>query len=162
MALSQLEELIQTAVRHEEVGIAFYKGLAQAAITPVVRATFEAMSREEEYHATRFAQMLPAVKATEGSIQFSRDDEEYARALAETVAFQEPQQAGEAARGATTDKDVIATALRMEKDALLYYQDLEPFLPEEEGEALKTIMGEERGHLRTLFNLKASLEQTAS
>ena len=157
MPLFDVRELIEMAVKDEETGIAFYKALADVTETPGIKKGCLAISKEEEGHAQRFRGMLDEIGDYQPIEEYPGQHEEYVRVLLEDRAFPEPEKAAEKARAARTDIEAIDIAMRLEKDTLLFLEQMKDFVPQTHGDYIQEIIAEERNHLTELYDLKRAL-----
>ena len=157
MALFDVRELISMAVKDEETGIAFYKGLAKVAKTQDVKDTCMEIAQQEEGHAARFLKMLEEIGHYQPREEYAGQYDEYVRALLNNKAFPEPEKAAEKARSVRSDVEGVLIAMSLERDALLFYQELKTLIKPEYMEYVEEIIDEERGHLIDLARLKNRL-----
>ena len=157
MALFDVGELLNAAVKDEETGIAFYKALAEATQRPDVKAQCIAISKQEQVHAERFRKMLDAVGEYKPSEEYPGQYENYLKALLENRAFPEPEKAAERARAAVGDAEAIDIAMRLEKDTLVFLREMKSLVPGTHGDMVDEVIREEQNHLTELAGLKRSL-----
>jgi len=157
MALFSVAELLQMAVKDEETGIAFYKALAEVARNSNVKDKCLAISKQEEGHARRFREMVQEVGEFKTAEEYAGQYESYVRALLDSRAFPEPEQAAERARQSASDKEAIDIAMRLERDTLLFLQEMKNFVPSTHTGYVDEIIDEERGHLSDLTMLMESI-----
>ena len=157
MPLFNVQELISMAVKDEETGIAFYRGLAEGADSPRVKEAAEDISDQEEKHRSRFQSMLDELDEVEPVEEYPGQYERYVNNLLETRAFPEPKDAEEDARSSESDADAIDTAMRLEKDTLLFLQEMRRFIPDTHTDYVDEVVQEERDHLSDLAELKKEI-----
>jgi len=157
MALFDVRELISIAVKDEETGIAFYKGLAKVARTEDVKDTCLEIAQQEEGHAARFRKMLDDIGHYRPHEEYPGQYDEYVRTLLTSKAFPEPEKAAEKARSIRADVEGVLIAMSLERDALLFYQELKTLIKPEYMEYVADIIDEERTHLIDLARLKSRL-----
>lgn len=157
MALFDLRELLEMAIKDEETGIAFYNALAEATERDEVKKGLRAIASEEEYHRSRFQHMLDESGHYEPVEEYSGQYEDYVGALLKNRAFPEPEEAAKKARSVSSDAEGIDIAIGLEKDALLFQQEMRAFITESQSEYVDEIIDEERKHLRDLTKLKQAI-----
>ena len=157
MALFDVRELLQMAVKDEETGIAFYKALAEATQAPHVRTQCLAISEQEEAHAQRFRKMLDEIGDYAPGEEYPGQYEGFVRALLDARAFPEPSKAAERAKVAANDAEAIDIAMRLERDTLLFLGEIKNLVPPTHGEIVDAVIQEEQAHLTDLAALKRSL-----
>ena len=157
MAVFDVSELIEMAVKDEETGIAFYKALAQKTTSDVMKKACEQIARQEEHHRDRFRAILEQVGGYEPYEQYAGQYESYVKTLLDEKAFPEPEAAAEKARAVGSDREAVEIAMRMERDTLLFLQEVKAFVHQKQSPYIDEIIEEERQHLVDLAQLKASL-----
>lgn len=158
MTLFDIRELIKMAVKDEETGIAFYKALAEETQQPEVRDGIQAIAEEEKHHRDRFKGMLDKAGDWAPVEEYAGQYEDYVNALLENRAFPKPEDAAEEARGVSSDAEGIDIAIGLEKDTLLFQQEMKGFIGQDYTEFVDDIIDEERKHLRDLTKLKSALK----
>ncbi len=158
MALFDIRELIKMAVKDEETGIAFYQALAESTDQPEIKDGIQAIAAEEEHHRDRFKGMLEKAGEWEPVEEYSGQYEDYVNALLENRAFPKPEDAAEEARSVANDAEAIDIAIGLEKDTLLFQQEMRGFISPEYNDFVDEIIDEERKHVKDLTRLKSSLK----
>jgi len=157
MALFDVRELISMAVKDEETGIAFYRGLAEATDSDLVKERCRDISEQEKQHRSRFKSLLDDLGEIEPVEEYPGQYEKYVNNLLETRAFPEPKDAEEDARSCDSDEEGINTAIRLEKDTLLFLQEMRRFIPDTHTDYVNEVVQEERDHLSELTELKEKI-----
>jgi len=157
MSVFDVRELINMAIKDEETGAAFYRALAEATQKPQIKKACLEIAGQEERHRERFQAILDEIGEFQADERHPGEYEEYLKVLLETRAFPAPEAAAAEARTATSDADAIAIAIRLEKDTLLFLEQMKGFVRQKESEHIQTIIEEERQHLVDLTRLKAKL-----
>jgi rubrerythrin len=158
MALFDPREMLQMAVMDEETGIAFYKALAGRTKRPDLESALISISKQEEVHAQRFRDMLSALGGYQPQGEaYAGQHDEFLKALVESRAFPNPQEAAKKAQAVTDDAEGIDIAIRLEKDALSFYATLKSALKPTEAAAVDAVIDEERDHLTDLARLRRTL-----
>ncbi len=157
MALFDVRELISMAVKDEETGIAFYRGLADATDSELVKERCQEISGQEKQHKARFESMLDELGDIEPVEEYPGQYEKYVNNLLETRAFPEPKDAEENAQSCKSDVEGIDTAIQLEKDTLLFLQEMRRFIPDTHTDYVNEVVQEERDHLSDLTELKKEI-----
>mgnify|MGYP006292953347 CR=1 FL=1 len=157
MALFDVRELIKMAIKDEDTGISFYRGLAESTGTDQVKEHCLAISKEEEGHKKRFQAMLDDIGDVEPVEEYAGQYENYVNSLLKSRAFPEPGQAEEEARNASSDAEALDVAMRLEKDTLLFLQEMRQFVSDDHKEYVDKVVNEERKHLTDLNALKEEI-----
>lgn len=153
MALFQMSEFVKMAIKDEETGMAFYKGMADSTDIKELKAAFLEIAEQERHHAAIFQDMLATLKELRIREEYKEQYEEYLRVLLESRAFPDPQKAREKAltiKGA----EGVDIAMRMEKDTLLFYRSMLSLIPSTHSKYVNDIIEEEQYHLTQLSKLK--------
>lgn len=159
MAIFNVGEFLNVAVKDEETGIAVYKALAQTTKNEELKSGYLRIMKQEEGHAERFRKMLEEVGAQKPVERFPGQYDEFLKALLESRAFHEPSTAADKAREVKGDSQAVDLALRMEKDTLLFYLELRQFIPDTHQKYVSDIIAEEEGHIRDLQEMRRRLSQ---
>lgn len=154
MPIFSVAELLDVAIKDEETGIAFYEALADVTKDPTVAEHLRHIAQQERHHKQRFTEMLKDVGAYKPQERYVGEYESYLRAVLDSRAFPEPAVAADEARRTSSDADAIATAIRLEKDALLFLREIKQFLPPTHVEYVEAVIREEQEHLIELTELR--------
>ena len=151
MALFDISELLEMAVKDELTGQAYYEALAQATADAKLRKLCAGLAAQEAGHATRFRAMTAEVpepkKRTEG---YLGQREDYVGALLGSRAFPTPEAAAAKAAAIANDPAAVAIALGMEKNTLLFFLEMRDLVAEKDGKYMDAIIEEERAHVTQL------------
>lgn len=135
-------DVISTAVEIEKRGHQFYVQAAELADDPKDKEFFSFMAKEENRHEAIFSEMLKRVGGTDFPAG-STDDEyfDYVRNLIDShCLFMDNQKQAIVA-------DPFRQAMQFEKDTILFFQAVEPLVPESEQKFVRQCIDEERSHL---------------
>jgi rubrerythrin len=145
------EELFQIAIQLESYGQSYYLELADQITDPKLSELFDSLAGEEEQHYKQFTDYYK--QATQKDWQISKVDEEtvdYIEALLGVRMFPPDKDVSMQAAAVHSTRDVLNTALAMEKDALLFYRELVEMISSELCPAVRMIINEERNHITRL------------
>ncbi len=135
-------DVISTAVEIEKRGYQFYVQASTQASDPKEKEFFAFMAKEENRHEAIFADMLKRVGGTE--IPASASDDEYYDYVHSLIdshcLFMDNQQDAIKA-------NPFKQAMQFEKDTILFFQAVEPLVPESEQKFIRQCIDEERSHL---------------
>ncbi len=154
MPIFNVAELLNIAIRDEETGIAFYDTLAEVSKNPELKEHIKAISRQEAKHAERFRAMLQETGEFKPQERYEGEYESYLQAILESRAFPSPEQAAQEAKKAASDADALAIAMRLEKDTLIFLNEIKGLLPRSHGEYVTAVIKEEREHLVEITRLQ--------
>ena len=145
------DDVFEMAERIERNGGRFYRAAAESAEGQTKQLLLDLAVMEDEHEQT-FAGMRAELAALEKkSLTFDPDDVagQYLQAMADGKVFSgDPCDLLSSGQSAV---DVLGIALNIEKDSIIFYQCMKPFVPAEMGkDRLTDIINEEIGHILTL------------
>jgi rubrerythrin len=152
MAVFEVSEFVNTAVKDEEIGEAFYRALAGGVKESGIKDALLRIADQEKYHASRFREMLKEVKGTKVRQEYAGQYEAYLKTLLENRAFLDAGRAVETAKKLSV-KDGLKMAVNMERDTIIFYDEILKFVPKTNEKFVADIIGEEKGHLVELSRL---------
>ena len=155
--LFQATEIVEMAVQEERNGVAYYDALAGKTTNPKVKAFAERMAGEERRHEREFTELRNQLGGYVPPESFEGEYLAYVRALVNDRFLPNEEKAKETVRRAATDRDVILSALRFEKETLLFFGEMKHFVPPRHAPVIDTLMGEERQHIADLSELLKTL-----
>jgi len=156
------EGILEIAIEAERQGAAFYDRLAATARNERVREECQRLVGFEREHEKTFRHLLGQrdIQLALNSLQpgqLSDEYHQYLSALVDSNMLPDEETAQRLAEEAGSEVEAINVALQMEKNTILFYQELQNLLGEEAG-VLQTILDEERSHVYELNELKAYLQ----
>ena len=156
-------EIVEIAIQAERQGAAFYERLATTADSERVRAECQRLVGMEREHEKAFQRLLGQqdVQRALSSLQpdqLSDEYQQYLSALVDSNMLPDEETAQQLAEEAESEVEAINIALQMEKNAILFYQELQNLLGTGAG-ILQTILDEERSHVYELNELKTYLQK---
>jgi rubrerythrin len=156
MALLTGDEIIEIAVRLEENGEAFYNAAAEKATTPGIKALFEELAVQEQYHRRAFQQM------GRGVVEFALSPEQwdefqgYTDALLKQSFFAQPENALNQAAQAEDERAALQSALDFEKEAMLFFHEMRDVVKGTGRQVVERIINEEKQHVQRLSGILAT------
>jgi rubrerythrin len=144
------------SIKDEETGMVFYKALAEKTDIEALKNGFNEIAEQERHHAAIFQDMLASLKDIKTREQYEGQYEAFVNALLETRAFPSPEKAKQMAFKINT-REGIDIAMRIEKDTLLFYEEMNKIIPQTHTKYINDIIEEERYHLTQLTELKKRL-----
>ena len=155
------EEILEIAIETERQGAAFYERLATSTHDERVKEECQRLVTFEREHEKTFRRLLEQqdVQRALSSLQPSQLSDKYRQylsALVDSNMLPDEETAQRLADEAESEADAINVALQMEKNTILFYQELQNLLGQEAG-VLQTVLDEERSHVYELNELKAYL-----
>jgi rubrerythrin len=153
-------EILDLAIQLESNGEAVYRDAVRRAEDEETAAMLDWMADEESRHLAFFRQLRAEANAGEDhSVLEELKRDVFADILNRRTFSLEDQDLG----SLETTEAVLETALEFERDTVLFYEILEPFLVEEAARIqLRSIIDEEQKHIQHLNSyLSTPEEQTA-
>ena len=147
-------EAAKIAQNMERHGLDFYRKAAARAKDMATRDVFLQLAEDEKKHLARFEELEETLHAARREGAGYTDDADlaaYIDRLVETQVFADEGAVARLADEATSDYEALAVAIRAERDAILFYQEMMSFIDSKPARAaFSTILDEEREHLRIL------------
>ena len=147
-------EAARIAQNMETNGIEFYSKSAARTKDAGVRKVFEQLAKDEQEHLDAFTKLERALEVARTAPPESGDEAEtgtYIQRLLETQVFSGLSDATRLGQEAKDDYEALATAMRAERDAVVFYQEMLAFIDSKTAQETFTwILDEERKHLRLL------------
>ncbi len=154
MAVFTAAEAINMALRIEQNGEIFYKGIAQKTQDPEVRAVLEDLAVQEQRHYNAFMKLSSYVmEPPSHSPQEWEEYVQYLQVAVDNAIFAGPDKALALAESVTDVRQALQMALGFEKDTLLFYYDLRELMRESDRLLIGEIIREEKAHVRRLASL---------
>lgn len=151
-------EVLQMAVEIEKKGKAFYDSVVRAISDEKVKGIFQYLADEEIRHEKIFREMLRQVEANRPDSPY--DDMEmilYFRSLIDKKIFPSEDEGPMMKKDLSDPGAAIQIALSLEKDAVLFFNELLQITREKDHPVVEDIIEEEREHIRRILTLKADL-----
>jgi rubrerythrin len=140
------KKLFKTIILHEAEVAKLYRNLAENMKDKKAKALFEKLAADEERHEKRYQELLDKLP-NGGKIQMSEDDLEYTEMLIKTHIFQ-----NEDVKNRYNKQDALVIAEKVERDAIIFVEQVRSLFPELVPEEFETIMKEEKKHLNYVLN----------
>jgi rubrerythrin len=157
MALLTADEIIEIATRLEESGEAFYNEAAARVAAPGVKALFEDLAVQEQYHRRAFEQMGRDVVELALSPEQWNQFEAYTEALLQNSFYAKPENALNRASEARDEREALQAALDFEKEAILFFTELQGAVRGAERAVVERIIHEEKHHIQRLSAMLATV-----
>ena len=150
-------EIFEIAMELEEAGRVFYETLAEEAEDHDLADLCRNLATQESNHYRKFKVLSAELVERPASRPVTWDELHFARILIEERVLSDP----DAAREAALSGDVAAlleTAIRLEKDSVLFYSELLNEVDEKDIPAIQGIIDEEKRHVCALVEVKNRLK----
>ncbi|WP_243360187.1 ferritin-like domain-containing protein [Fundidesulfovibrio terrae] len=147
-------DVVGAAVEMERRGQALYRRMAQVAEKPEIKRFFENLAGEERRHEELFAAMAKRLGAAELPAWSTMEEySAYLGALLDSHALFSPGFAKEMAEKSGLFEESVRGAMSLEKDSMLFFQEMLQLIPGSEHSFILECLEEERRHLRQLSAL---------
>jgi rubrerythrin len=146
-------EIFEIAMELEEAGRVFYEALAEKSEDHDLADLCRNLATQEADHYRKFKKMGEALVQRPASRPLTWDELHFAQILIEERVLSDP----DAARDAAATGDVagmLETAIRLEKDSVLFYTELLHEVDEKDAPAVQEIIEEEKRHVCSLVEAK--------
>jgi rubrerythrin len=152
------EEILEMAAQIETKGAKFYRKAAKYNVAG--RELLLQIAAQEDLHYKTFEDMRKALDLNEkGGYDPYGETDLYVKALVDGFAFEINQDPAKTLTGKETLRDILKTAIQMEKDSIVFYLGLKPMVPPAFGKKkLDAIIKEEMTHIAWLSNKRAELK----
>jgi rubrerythrin len=158
------DEIFEIAEQIERNGARFYRKATEASISVRSRELLLRLAAMEDEHEKTFAAMRADLTRQESApLVFDPDDQAilYLRAVADGKIFDLNADPSKRLTGTETIQEVLAIAVGLEKESIVFYTGIKETVPEHLGkDKVEAIIREEMEHLTTLSNELASLKKT--
>ncbi len=151
-------EVLQMAVEIEIKGKAFYDSVVAAVGDEKTKGIFQFLADEEVRHEKVFRTMLQDLEARPPESPY--DDTEmvlYFRSLIDNKIFPSEDEGHSMKKDVGQPEVAIRIAFSLEKDAILYFNELLHVTQDKDHPVIHRIIEEERDHIRRILQLKAEL-----
>ncbi len=117
---------------------------------------FKKLYEWEVEHVRRFTEIRDTVSKAQYAESYSGETEAYMSALVQSDLYAELT-AAKFAEEIKTPADAVEKGIGFEKDAILFFGGLAPFVDQKSREIVQTLVKEEQQHMLFLFNMKKEL-----
>ena len=152
-------EIAEAAVEKEMKRRDFYANVSKLSTNSAMTKLFEFLTAEEERHVATFVKLRDGVPVVEvRPEEYDADMEAYMDSVVEERLYSKIG-SEDFVRKAIDANDVIRLAIALEKDAILFFWEFLPYVNDTDKQVVRTLMDEEKGHIRMLWKLKQELGQ---
>ena len=152
-------EIAEAAVEKEMKRRDFYANVTKLSKNPEMTKLFEFLTAEEDRHVATFVKLRDGVPVEEvRPEEYDADMEAYMDSVVEDRLYSKIG-SEDFVQKAIDAKDVFRLAIALEKDAILFFWEFLPYVNDKDKAVVKTLMDEEKGHIRMLWKLKQELGQ---
>jgi len=140
-----ITDMLAIALKIEGAGYSYYSKLSEKT-TGKIKELFSRLASQEREHANTFRSILKDIENAPVTADWE-DNVGYLKSYAEISIFPKI----ESEEVPSNLNKAISSAMDVEKDSIIFYTDLEQFIPD--SASLKKIIAEERRHLMDLVKL---------
>jgi len=152
-------EIAEAAVEKEMKRRDFYANVTRLSTNPEMTKLFEFLTAEEDRHVATFMKLRDGVSVEEvRPEEYDADMEAYMDSVVEDRLYSKIG-LEDFVQKAIDAKDVFRLAIALEKDAILFFWEFLPYVNDKDKQVVRTLMDEEKGHIRMLWKLKQELGQ---
>jgi rubrerythrin len=160
------DAIFEMAGQIERNGAKFYHTAARRVLSPALKEMLTSLARMEEDHEKTFADLRKELSRPERSPGFTEldaDVQQYLTALSNTRVFPKDKKQDLKISEAHTEADILEeiyrSAIRAEKDSIVFYVGIRELVPETFGKSkVDAIIKEEMQHITTLSIELAALK----
>jgi rubrerythrin len=147
-------DVVGAAVEMEMRGQVVYRRLALAAENPEVKRFFENLAAEEGRHEELFSSMARRLGQTELPAWSTMEEYNgYISALLDSHTLFSPGLSDTLFMNPGNLEDSVRSSMKLEKDSMLFFQEMLHLIPGSEHSHILECIAEERRHLRQLSEL---------
>jgi rubrerythrin len=147
-SLFSARELINVAITEEQTGATYYRAIAEKTESAEMKKFALETAAMEDEHEQKFKDLLESVGDYEATGESREGEyEDYMAYMLEGRIFPRGQDGVALAEQQASDAEAAQTAMDLERNTLLFYQEMLKFVPESQQGLLDGIIAEERQHL---------------
>jgi len=159
-SLFEAREIVGIAIKIEENGEEFYSRLATVTKHLKVKETFEFLAGEERKHRNSFREIQQRLGEYKPAYEsYPGEYLNYVKALAEENIFTKERAGQLLLKKPKAPTAALDTAIGLEKDSILFYNEMKNFVLESEHKPINEIIGQEKEHLRKLSEIKRTQQR---
>jgi len=153
----KVSEIVQMAIDEERNGTIFYETLQKCAKSPALREFARRLAAEERGHEKAFTDIRDGLGTFVPPETYPGEYADYVNVLVNGKAFPDDEDAARLAREAGGDVQAVDTAIRFEKNTLLFLNEMRKLVPDRDQPVIEELIEEERRHLVDLTQIRADL-----
>ncbi|HKL09851.1 MAG TPA: ferritin family protein [Clostridia bacterium] len=139
-------KLFKTVILHEAEVAKLYTDLAEKMEEKKAKALFEKLAGDELRHEKIYQGLLEKLP-NGGMLELSDEEAEYTELLIKTHIFQNDD-----VKARYSKRDALVIAEKVERDSIIFVEQVRSLFPDLIPEEFKTIMKEEKKHLNYVLN----------
>ncbi len=155
------KEIFEIAIQIEKNGEQFYAQAAEIVVDPKLKQALQKLRAMEAEHGGIFKKLYQKLEQElMGSYYFDPEGQQglYLKTIANTHVFSTNTDVHEIINEQTTPQEIVDTAIRFEKDSIMYFMSMKEVVPEELGkDRIEQLIQEEQSHILYIMNEIAPL-----
>lgn len=148
--------LFKTLVLNENKVAEFYRTLASEMKEGKGKKLFERMASEEERHEKIYTALLNKLPDG-GKVTLSQEDVDYIDILIKSNMFDDAEDSVSKVRGKYAKDDALTLAEKIERDGIIFVNELIRLYPNVAPDEIKVVLSEERKHLKSVLDAKMDM-----
>jgi rubrerythrin len=148
-------EVVEIAVRMERNGYKFYSGVQKKIKDKNANDIFQYLASEEKKHEALFSEMLARIGRIDPPASMKEDYELYVQGIAASHIFSDDKSAAIASESVQGIQDALNIGITFEKDSILFFREMQNYIPESQRKTIEKIVDEEKKHLAKLNELRS-------
>lgn len=151
------QDLLEMAIHIEEEGERFYKLMQEKVEDEKLKELLNYLAVEEKRHAITFKEIYSQIE-NEDFISAYPDDEanRYLHAWVDSQVFIDWDKL--TTKSIWNISEILDLAISLEKDSILFYYEIEKYIPEKDKKILYEIIKQEKLHLSQLTEFKKGIK----
>lgn len=150
-------EIVELGIQIEKNGRDFYDTLSKRSKNPAAIEMFKFLSGEEDRHILVFKNILENFRLNEPLVAYADEYFAYMNALASDYVFTQKDKGAALAKKITSDNEAVAIGIGFEKDSIIFYEGVKNIVPENDKQAVDSLIREEKKHFKQLSDLKKKI-----
>lgn len=147
-------EIVEIGINIEKNGRDFYGALAQKSTAPEIVETFEYLKEAETEHERVLEELFSQTCEYNPKEAYPEEYFSYMKALSGQYVFTEKGAGGKLAEKIKNNEEALDAAIQLEKDSVLFYEEMKKVVPEKDRSIVDKIISEEKKHVVKLCELK--------
>jgi len=150
-------EIVEIAIEIEKNGRDFYNAFSGRLKDKDIKELFRCLSIEEANHIEDFKKIFDSVSSHNPCESYPQDYFAYLNAIASEYVFTKKDELKERIGSISSEKEAIDISIGLEKDSILFYEEMKKIVPDKDSNIIDTIIDQEKEHAKRLLAIKARL-----
>ena len=149
-------EVMDMGIEKEKKRRDFYGLAAEKFDSKDMKELFTKLRDWEESHIKKFTDIKNGIKESEATSSYPGELEDYMKSLVDDVLYKQVS-ADEFSKNVKTLLSAIQYGLGFEKDAILFFREMSPYMGKANKDAVEKLIDEEKQHIVYLTELKRKM-----